>query len=231
MNQIVINFEECDTAPSKGYNVKWRVFGSSDPYTDVGNFFTSPAVFTDGTNPDGTQYEGKITAQGRNTECNEIDWATPENPESGGSQSSGSIYAIVLTSSCAGGTPFSTFDITGFSPGDTVKVRATYAGLLQMTSGLFTRADLGISSPDGTSDLQSSTCYSDSGMHGFSITADTDIVIPGLGSTTVLTTAIIHNGSQSPTNLIVSIIEVNGIPQSGLNASGCKGNSGTGGTC
>lgn len=230
MNQISINFIECDPAPSKGYNVKWRVFGSSDPYTDEGNFFTSPAVFIDNTNPDGTQYEGKLTAQGRNTDCNEIDWSTPENQESSGSQQSGVSYDIFLSSSCIGGTPFSTFVITGFAPGDLVKVRATYTGLLQMIGGSFTRANVTITSPDGTSDAGASACYTDASPHGFSTSAETDIVIPIAGSSSVLTTAVVHNSSDGPTGLMVTIVEVNGIPYS-ISAAGCKGNSSTGGGC
>lgn len=76
MNQITITFLQCDPQPSKGYNVKWRVFGSGDPYTDAGNFFTSPAVFTDTINPPGTIYEGIIVAQGHNIECNPVSWNT-----------------------------------------------------------------------------------------------------------------------------------------------------------
>lgn len=60
MNQITINFNECDPAPENGYNIQWRVLGSGDPYTDAGNFFSSPAVFNDEVNPPGTCYEGII---------------------------------------------------------------------------------------------------------------------------------------------------------------------------
>lgn len=60
MNTITVNFIECSPAPANGYNIIWRVKGSSDSYTDAGNFTSSPAVFTDDTNPDGTDYEGFI---------------------------------------------------------------------------------------------------------------------------------------------------------------------------
>lgn len=102
MNQIVVNFIECDPQPSKGYNLKWRVLGSSDPYTDAGNFFTSPAIFTDGTNPDGTQYEGTLTAQGRNTDCDPVSWNTE--------QSSGSSSSGFDNSSCGAGLTLNTPD-------------------------------------------------------------------------------------------------------------------------
>jgi hypothetical protein len=66
MNQITVNFIECEPAPANGYNILWRVAGSSDAYTDAGNFTSSPAVFTDNLNPEGTDYEGIIRS-----DCNE----------------------------------------------------------------------------------------------------------------------------------------------------------------
>lgn len=62
MNQITINFETCTPAPINGYNVIWRIKGSSDIFQDAGNFTSSPAIFTDGVNPDDTAYEGFIRA-------------------------------------------------------------------------------------------------------------------------------------------------------------------------
>lgn len=58
MNTVTVIFIPCNPAPINGYNLKWRVKGSSDPYTDEGNFTGSPIVFTDSLNPDGTCYEG-----------------------------------------------------------------------------------------------------------------------------------------------------------------------------
>lgn len=86
-NLITITFVECDPSPSKGYNVKWRVQGSGDPYTDQGNFFSSPAVFVDNTNPEGTLYEGTITAEGVNINCNPVPWNNFESPQSSGAES------------------------------------------------------------------------------------------------------------------------------------------------
>jgi hypothetical protein len=60
MNSITVNFVPCEPPPANGYNILWRVYGSSDEYTDAGNFTESPAVFTDDTNPAGTDYEGFI---------------------------------------------------------------------------------------------------------------------------------------------------------------------------
>lgn len=227
---ITIPFIPCEPEPAQGYKLTWRKAGTGDPYTDEGNFTETPIVFSDPSGVEGDCYEGFLQS-----DCSEsgesgtvlgeaIPWATP-------CEESGSTYEITLSGGCTAGSPFSNFIVTGGTPGDTIKVRATFTGLLQKTSALFTRADLGIASPDGTSDLQSSACYSDSSPHGFSITADTDITIPGSGTTNVTTTAVIHNGSESPTNLVVSIIEINGVPHSEIFASGCKGNSATGGTC
>lgn len=81
MNLITLTFAECEPNPSKGYRVQWRVLGSGDPYTDEGNFFSSPAVFTDDTNPPGTLYEGLITAQGSNLICNDVPWGVEESGE------------------------------------------------------------------------------------------------------------------------------------------------------
>lgn len=60
MNKILINFTLCIPAPSDGYNIMYRVAGSSDSYTNAGNFFISPAIFYDTINPAGTCYEGFI---------------------------------------------------------------------------------------------------------------------------------------------------------------------------
>jgi len=230
MNTITVNFIPCNPAPANGYRLTWRVAGSSDPYTDEGLFTESPAIFQDAGNPEGTCYEGFLqsdcseSGESGDVVGNAIPWATVCEEESGST-----TYAIALQGSCLPGNPFSTFLITGGAPGDTVKVRASFIGLLQMTSGLFTKAEVGISAPDGTSQSNASACYSDAAPHGFSITADTDIVMIGT-TEPVYVTAVIHNGSESPTNLVVSIIEINGTPVN-ISASGCKGNSATGGTC
>lgn len=60
MNIISVSFVPCEPTPVNGYNIQWRVFGSGDPYTDAGNFTSSPAVFIDEINPQGTSYEGTI---------------------------------------------------------------------------------------------------------------------------------------------------------------------------
>lgn len=73
MNKIVVNFNTCTPAPSGGYQIKYRVAGSSGEYTNAGYFFTSPAIFYDTLNPAGTCYEGFIR-----TDCgvmgNPVNW-------------------------------------------------------------------------------------------------------------------------------------------------------------
>lgn len=60
MNTVTITFIECDPPPAQGYNLKWRVAGSEDAYTDEGNFSSSPIIFIDNLNPQGTCYEGTL---------------------------------------------------------------------------------------------------------------------------------------------------------------------------
>lgn len=60
MNQITVTFAECEPAPANGYNILWRELNTFGPYNDAGNFTSSPAVFTDDSLPDGTEYEGII---------------------------------------------------------------------------------------------------------------------------------------------------------------------------
>ena len=229
MNTVTINFIPCTPAPANGYKLTWRVAGSGDPYTDEGFFTESPAMFTDLINPEGTCYEGFLqsdcseSGESGSVVGNAIPWATVCEEESGTTD-----YTITLATTCVGGVPYSTFEIANGTPGDIVTVRASFIGNIQNTAG-FTRADLGISSPDGTADLSNSACYSDTAFHGFSITADTIITMTG-PTAVVNTTAVVHNSSDSMTNLIVTIIDINGTPVS-ISAAGCKGNSGTGGTC
>lgn len=60
MNKITLNYTPCSPAPPGGYNIQYRVAGSSDPMTNAGTFFIVPAVFYDVVNPPGTLYEGFI---------------------------------------------------------------------------------------------------------------------------------------------------------------------------
>jgi len=227
-NTITINFIPCNPAPANGYRLSWRVAGTEDAYTQEPNVTESPATFTDNINPEGTCYEGFLqsdcseSGESGDVVGNAIPWATPCDEESGAT-----TYTIALASPCAG--VYSTYVITGGTPGDVIKVRATFSGNLNKVGGSFTRANLDISSPDGTPDSTASACYIDTAYHGFSITADSIITMVGTG-TSVNIAAVTHNSSSSMSSLIVSIIEVNGSPVD-VSTAGCVGNSSTGGDC
>lgn len=62
MNKIVINFTTCSPPPSGGYKIFYREEGSTGIYTEVGPFYSSPAIFYDDINPPGTCYEGYIVS-------------------------------------------------------------------------------------------------------------------------------------------------------------------------
>lgn len=80
MNKITLYYQLCTPAPTNGYKIFWRVAGSSDSYTDAGNFFSSPAVFYDSINPEGTCYEGYIVSDcGTNSMGNHIPFKTCES--------------------------------------------------------------------------------------------------------------------------------------------------------
>lgn len=214
---VTINFNPCSPSPANGYIVLWRIAGSGGSYTNAGAFVSSPATFGD-SSPEGTEYEGYIYSDcGDGLTGSFVPWSTV------GASSS---YGIALVSPCTG--IFSNFMISGGTLGDTVTVRATFNGLLQKMSGLFTRADLVMVA--GVTDNISSSCYTDASPHSFSITLD--IIVTMTGSTqSVTTNCTINNGSASPTSMSVAIVDVNGSPISGVSAAGCVGNSNTGGTC
>lgn len=227
MNLITIEFIECNEQPAKGYHLFWRVAGSGDPLTDAGHFFTSPAVFYDSLNPAGALYEGVIRSELRNTVCTDVIWGTNESGSSGASGPNN--LNIDLVSPCTPGNPLSSYLISGANPGDVIVVEANYTGVIQRLSGLFTRADLAISSPDDSSGTISSTCYTDVSMHGFTITASCFINIIGTSGIINLT-AVVHNSSDSIAFASIKIVSQNGNPRD-ITIVACDGNSGTGGTC
>lgn len=101
MNTITVSFAPCSPAPANGYNLIWRVLGSSDIHQDAGNFFTSPIIFTDDTNPDGTQYEGFIrsdcTESGESGTVygNSVPWQTDVEPEPTACENGCGRYSVV----------------------------------------------------------------------------------------------------------------------------------------
>lgn len=219
MNKIVVYFTQCTPEPSNGYLIEYRVAGSSDEYTIAGYFFNSPAVFYDTENPPETCYEGLIrTDCGNDVMGNPVLWTSCESGEES--------LSIALISACSN-VPAS-YLINGATIGDILEVKAVFSGVIQNT-GSFTRADLDISSPDGTSDNSSSTCYTDGSTHGFTIEATTTITTTGTTAIVNLT-AVCHNSTEDLTNVSVTIISRNGDPEN-ISCIGCKINSATGGTC
>ena len=226
-NTITVNFIPCNPAPAQGYRLTWRVAGSSDPYTDEGLFTETPIIFTDNINPEGTCYEGFLqsdcseSGESGNVVGNQIPWATPCG------ESGATTYTITLASPCV--DMFSNYLIEGGVNGDVIKVRATFIGLIQKISNTMTKAELFISSPEGTSDSTASACYSDTSSHGFSITADT--IITMVGTTAVVNLqAVTHNSSSSMSSVSIAIIEVNGNPVN-ISTAGCKGSDSLAGDC
>lgn len=228
-NTVTINFIPCEPAPAQGYKLTWRIAGTSDPYTDAGNFTGSPAQFTDEISAPGTCYEGFLQA-----DCSgsgesgtllgqSIPWSTPCE-ESGVTE-----ITISLAAPCSGIN--SNYLIENAVEGDVITVRAQFIGLIQKISNNFTQTELFIGSPYGTSGSSASACFSDTASHGFSITADTVITIPA-GETTAFVNlaAVTHNSSSSMSSVTVTIIDVNGNPVS-ISTAGCKGSDSPGGTC
>lgn len=222
MNKISVNYVQCDPQPSGGYEFGWRVQGSNSAYTIAGIFFTYPAVFYDTENPAGTCYEGYFRSV-----CGDVS-GTPVLWESCGSGMPAPGYDIALLGACLGIE--SNYIITGGTAGDIVTVRATFSGLLQRNMNAYTKACIAITSAYGVADPEAcSTCYSDTLSHSFSISVDVVITMPSSMATLILD-ATIHNGSTSPTNVVVSIIDVNGSPES-ISVAGCIGSEGVGGSC
>ena len=115
MNTITVNFIECNPIPASGYNLKWRVAGTFDAYTDEGNFSSSPIIFIDNINPDGTCYEGILQSDCSESGAsgsflgNEIPWTSP-CVESGFDNSSCGV-TISQTTASLGYANLGLFDI------------------------------------------------------------------------------------------------------------------------
>lgn len=139
-----------------------------------------------------------------------------------------SPYNITRTSgNCV--TNYTGFTITGGTAGDIVIVRASFGGVIAKVINNFTRADLTIGSSDGVGGSVSSPCWSDSSWHGFNITVDCTITMPG-AIADVSTLATTHNSSASATTLAATIISINGRSVN-ISATGCARDSSTSGTC
>lgn len=73
-NRITITFEPCTPTPPGGYDLYYKIKGSSQPMTFGGNFPTSPAsVVVIGT--PGTRYEGYIQSKCNGVNGKPVPWA------------------------------------------------------------------------------------------------------------------------------------------------------------
>lgn len=216
---IVVNFVPCSPAPANGYNIQYRIAGSGDPYTDAGDFVSTPATIPVDF-PDGTAFEGIIRGDcGDGLFGPDVAWTV------GG----GDVEGVTMERNgpCSGIN--SSYTISGLTPGQVVIVRATFSGVIAKLLNSFTRADLNISSPDGTPGSGSSTCYSDTTSHPFSLIADCTITAVGTTATVILA-AVVHNSSESATSANVTVISIDAVDVV-IPVVGCRGNSSTGGTC
>lgn len=119
MNQITVSFAECEPTPTNGYNVLWRELNTFGPYNDAGNFTSAPAIFTDDTLPDGTEYEGVIRS-----DCSESGSSGSDFGESV-AWSTGSIPCKQYTMSKTVGSPSAHYvDCDGVSR-DTIILTST----------------------------------------------------------------------------------------------------------
>lgn len=228
MNIVTVTFQTCTPAPDDGYRLFWRVQGTEDAYTDAGLFTGSPAQFSDGVNPEGTCYEGYLQS-----ECgsgvgsgNSVPWLTPcESEDSGVINATITRYHTCTSSE-------STFTIEGVNPGDVIKVRGFYAGLIQKTPGaLNAKGALTIFSTAGTYDLSTTPCYSDELPNSFYLTADTEMTIPPATTVAFVTTiAEVFKSIDNFNFLNVAIIEINGTPCY-IVAAGCDAATDTEPSC
>lgn len=102
---LTIEFNECTPTPANGYNIQWRLVDSVDPFTDAGNFASSPAVFSIG--PGELQaYEGIIrsdVSEGSGSEyCNDVNWTTSGQSEDYLDKNNYSIAEGPITGTCEG---------------------------------------------------------------------------------------------------------------------------------
>lgn len=218
---LIINFVPCSPAPANGYNIQYRIAGSGDAYTDAGDFLTTPAEISV-SYPDGTAFEGFIRG-----DCGDGLFGPNVGFTIGGGDVGG--VAIAATGPCSPGVPNSSYEITGLTPGQVVTVVAYFSGNIAKLINSFLRADLNISSPDGTPGSASSACYSDTSSHPFSINATCVITATGTSAVVILN-AVINNGSESATSVNLVITDIDGTTTS-IPVLGCRGNSSTGGTC
>lgn len=218
--QVCVSFNPCEPAPANGYFLYYRIAGSGGAFTAASDYGSSPACFNT-EDPEGTQYEGYIYSDcGGGIVGNNVTWST------GGPATTVSIN---LATPCAGSSQFSDYIITG-TPGDTITVTVFYGGIMQrQLPGLFVRANLEITSPC-TPGIVFSSCEVDTNNHFFTLSSTCTFVLDGTGTEHVTTLAWVDNSSESGTSSYAQVTDVNGDVHT-ESASGCRGNSGTGGNC
>ncbi len=222
-NTVTINFSPCSPTPASGYNILYRLVGSTGGYTSGGNYTSSPAEFGVG-GIDGDQYEGYIYSDCNGVLGNMIAWTT------------GAAVTYSLTEgSCDTGIGNVTYTIAGGTPGDVVTVVVTMAGSLKKLSGSFTRAYITVVAPEGVPGSQtvSSLCHLDTAVYpltgGDAVQAT--VVITLTGTTAVFSvTAVVENSSTSTISCYATITDVNGDAKNINSGGACRASSANGGS-
>lgn len=74
--KVTISWTPCEPTPLNGYDIQLRVVGSGDPFSDFGNFATSPvSLVLEVEDPD-SQFEGVIKSDCGTLFGGEIAWTT-----------------------------------------------------------------------------------------------------------------------------------------------------------
>lgn len=127
---------------------------------------------------------------------------------------------ITRVGSCGPSQISTSYTITG-QAGDVVIVRADFGGAIVGSSN---GSSATVSFGSGGS---STSCYY-SGTNYFSLTTSATYTMVG-STLTIQTSAVTYEADETMTNLVVTIVSVNGIA-SGVSTNGCRGDS-TGGPC
>lgn len=122
-NTIIVEFKPCQPPPDLGYRVRYRPQGDLGVYRTWPELFqTSPAVFTDLNDPEGTEYEGFIEGACRSGFGVPIPWDTGSPSDASdvsGSDVSpedcGGAGSVVVVNHLSTGTVTAVEGIAGFT--------------------------------------------------------------------------------------------------------------------
>jgi hypothetical protein len=121
-NTLIITFEPCEPPPDIGYEVIYRPKGDLGAYRVWPFLFqTSPAVFTDTNDPEGTEYEGFIRGVCTSGRGIDIPWDTgdpsdvDDSPGDESPEDCGGFGRVVVVNHLPGGTVTAVEGIAGFS--------------------------------------------------------------------------------------------------------------------